>query len=323
MKNNGTYDLVSVNSARLAGLTLRLAADLLENPIARVFLAGSLIKSAGVDKLREMNPEQPPTYYPLHRCLPGSNNEVTADVESHPFKGQGAGHLSIHNYAEGYRSGRFTPEMVAENILKAIENSDDGERPLRAFIAVHTDDVLAQARASTERYRSGRSLGPLDGVPVAIKDEIDMLPYGTTVGTKFLGKRAVQQDATVVARLRSAGALLPGKTNMHEIGIGVTGLNIHHGTPRNPYNLDHHTGGSSSGSAAAVAAGLVPAALGADAGGSIRVPASLCGIVGLKPTFGRISEMGAAPLVLEHGAHWPSGCNCGRCGADLFCHCRT
>jgi Asp-tRNA(Asn)/Glu-tRNA(Gln) amidotransferase A subunit family amidase len=155
-------------------------------------------------------------------------------VESHPFKGQGAGHLSIHNYVEGYRSGRFTPEMVAENIIKAIEISDDGEKPLRAFIAVHTDDVLAQARASTERYRSGKPLGPLDGVPVAIKDEIDMLPYGTTVGTKFLGKRAVQQDATVVARLRTAGALLPGKTNMHEIGIGVTGLNIHHGTHSQP-----------------------------------------------------------------------------------------
>jgi Asp-tRNA(Asn)/Glu-tRNA(Gln) amidotransferase A subunit family amidase len=301
MKNNGAYDLVSVPSSRLAGFSLRLAADLLENPVARVFLAGSLIKSAGVDKLRELNPEQQPTFYPIHRCLPGIHNEVHIAVESHPLKCQGSVYLSIHDYVEGYRNGCFTPEMAAENILKAIETSDEGEWPLRAFIAVNADDVLAQARASTERYLSGRPLGPLDGVPVAIKDEIDMLLYGTTVGTKFLGKRAAQQDATVVARLRTAGALLPGKTNMHEIGIGVTGLNIYHGTTRNPYNLNRHTGGSSSGSAAAVAAGLVPAALGADAGGSIRVPASLCGVVGLKPTFGRVSEIGAAPLCWSMG----------------------
>jgi Asp-tRNA(Asn)/Glu-tRNA(Gln) amidotransferase A subunit family amidase len=123
-----------------------------------------------------------------------------------------------------------------------------------------------------------------------------MTPYPTTVGTAFLGKSPATTDATVVARLRAAGALLIGKANMHEIGINVTGLNPHHGTTRNPYNTNHFTGGSSSGSATAVAAGLCPVAIGADGGGSIRIPASFCGVVGLKATYGRVSEFGAAPL---------------------------
>ncbi len=156
--------------------------------------------------------------------------------------------------------------------------------------------MLEQARASTERHRVGRTLGPFDGVPVATKDEVDQVPYPTSVGTSFLGRVPAREDSTVVARMRSSGALLFGKANMHELGLGVTGLNTHHGTPRNPYAPAHHTGGSSSGPAAAVAAGLCPVAIGADGGGSIRIPSAFCGLVGLKPTYGRVSELGAAPL---------------------------
>jgi len=167
---------------------------------------------------------------------------------------------------------------------------------MRIFVAQQQDDFMAQAQASAKRYRAGKSLGPLDGVPVAVKDELDLKGYPTTVGTVFLGQESVAEDAEPVARLRAAGALLIGKTNMHEIGLGVTGINPGHGTARNPYHPDHATGGSSSGSAAAVAAGYCPLALGADGGGSVRLPASFCGVVGLKPTFGRVSERGAAPL---------------------------
>ena len=155
---------------------------------------------------------------------------------------------------------------------------------------------MAQAEAATRRWAQGQPLSLFDGVPVAVKDEVDMVPYPTTVGTRFLGQRPATEDSTVVARLRAAGALLIGKANMHEIGIVPTGLNPHHGFARNPYNPAHYTGGSSSGSAAAVAAGLCPVAIGADGGGSIRIPAALCGLVGLKSTFGRVSEYGAAPL---------------------------
>ena len=160
---------------------------------------------------------------------------------------------------------------------------------------------MKQANASAERFSKGKPLGLLDGVPVSVKDELDMLPFKTMIGTRFYSNQPPEQDATSVARLRSAGALMVGKTNMHEIGLGVTGLNIHYGTTRNPHHLDHYPGGSSSGSAAAVAAGLSPIALGCDGGGSIRIPASLCGVVGLKTTWGRISTAGSAPL------HWSIG----------------
>ncbi len=203
---------------------------------------------------------------------------------------------TVQDYARAYREGKITPEDVAHRVLEAVVSSNAAEPPLRAIIAMDREDVLRQAREATLRFQEGRALSLFDGVPVAVKDEVDMLPYPTTVGTSFLGKSPCKEDSTVVARMRAAGALMIGKANMHEIGIGVTGLNPHHGTPRNPYAPDHFTGGSSSGPGAAVAAGLCPAAIGADGGGSIRIPASFCGVVGLKPTFGRVSELGAAPL---------------------------
>jgi len=214
-----------------------------------------------------------------------------AAVESRGFH-----FATVFDYAKAYRDGKTTPEEVAQKLLDAIEASNTANPPLRAVIAVNHEDVMRQARESTQRIKAGKPLSIFDGVPVAVKDEIDMTPYSTTVGTSFLGKTPAKEDATVVARMRAAGALLVGKTNMHEIGINVTGLNPNHGTTRNPYNINHFTGGSSSGSATAVAAGLVPVAIGADGGGSIRIPASFCGVFGLKPTFGRVSELGAAPL---------------------------
>jgi len=202
----------------------------------------------------------------------------------------------IADYAEAYRSGRSSPTQVVQRLLQAVTASEQRTPPMRVFIALSEKDVLEQARHSTERVERGEARGPLEGVPIAIKDEIDVAGYPTTVGTSFLGSSPAQGDATVVARLRAAGALIVGKTNMHEVGLGVTGINPHHGSARNPYAPAHVTGGSSSGSAAAVAAGLCPAAVGADGGGSVRIPAALCGVAGLKPTFGRVSEAGAAPL---------------------------
>jgi Asp-tRNA(Asn)/Glu-tRNA(Gln) amidotransferase A subunit family amidase len=191
----------------------------------------------------------------------------------------------------------MTPSQVAARFVAQWHASDAHARPLRAFIAVREDDLAAQAEASTLRWKAGKPLGPWDGVPVAVKDEMHAAGYPMTVGTRVLGGARSEYDATVVARMRAAGALIVGKANMHEIGINVTGLNPHHGTTRNPYDDACHTGGSSSGPATAVASGLVPVAIGADGGGSIRIPSAFCGLVGIKPTFGRISEHGAAPLV--------------------------
>ena len=294
------YDASTPNIPRLAGKRLRAFATLLETPGASAPLIATVRKNAGITDFLSQHVDDPPLYYPHHEApatTPPPTQDVSTWFEALPdMKPAGIHPPRARDYTEAYREGRTTPTRVAQRVIEAIAAADDSERPLRAFIASDPEDILEQAEASTRRWQEGRPLSPLDGVPVAVKDELDQAPYGTTVGTRFLGQRAAQEDATAVARLRAAGALLVGKTNMHEIGISVTGVNPHHGVARNPYNPRHITGGSSSGSAAAVAAGIVPIALGVDGGGSIRIPAALCGVVGLMPTFGRVSEYGSAPL---------------------------
>jgi Asp-tRNA(Asn)/Glu-tRNA(Gln) amidotransferase A subunit family amidase len=290
-----TYDLVSLKLPKLGTAGLRTLTRLLENPLTGPRLIEKLKRDAGLTVVRRDTPPEVPTFFPLHGP---DERPVPPMVAVEPSAPPGFQFPGLDDYTEAYRAGTTTPEQIAERFFAQRELSEhDGARPpLKAFIAVNRADLMGQARASTERWRVGRALGPFDGVPIAVKDEIDQAGYPTTVGTKFLGRSPAHEDATVVARLRAAGALLVGKANMHEIGINVTGLNPHHGTTRNPYDDACHTGGSSSGPATAVAAGLVPVAIGADGGGSIRIPAAFCGLVGIKATFGRVSEYGAAPL---------------------------
>jgi aspartyl-tRNA(Asn)/glutamyl-tRNA(Gln) amidotransferase subunit A len=169
---------------------------------------------------------------------------------------------------------------------------------LRAFITVCADSALESARAAEADLMAGRVVGRLHGVPWAPKDLYSTRGIRTTGGSKILADSVPSEDSTVVARLARAGAILLGKLNMHEFAYGPEGLNAHYGDARNPWSADAHriTGGSSSGSGAAVAAGLAPGSLGSDTGGSIRIPASLCGITGLKPTYGRVSRAGVLPL---------------------------
>jgi Asp-tRNA(Asn)/Glu-tRNA(Gln) amidotransferase A subunit family amidase len=301
MSTQTAYDLESVKMPYLAGLPLRLLVGLIESPITRWMLIGKLLQQAGITKLRELELDDPPTFLPLYP--PGGDahkRHRPADVDRFlrvprvPAKGYVF--PGVRDFVEAFHAGDTTPEEVAERALTAIRESDERTPALRAFVAMDADQVMCMAKDSTQRHRQGKPLGPLDGVPVAIKDELDVVPFPTTVGTRFLGSVPAKEDSTVVSRLRTAGAVILGKTNMHEIGIGVTGHNPHHGTVRNPHDLDHYPGGSSSGSAAAVAAGLTPIAVGADGGGSIRTPSSFCGVIGLKPTYGRVSEFGAFPL---------------------------
>jgi Asp-tRNA(Asn)/Glu-tRNA(Gln) amidotransferase A subunit family amidase len=270
-----------------------------ESPL-RGLLIPSLFQTCGITCLREQTIDDPPTLRPIHQAGQAkSEPQAIPDTEwphAPAAPAPGFHFATVHDYAQAYREGKITPAEVACRVVDAIEAGDDARPPLRAFVAVNRDGVMAQAQKATERIKCGQALSVFDGVPVAVKDELDMVPYPTTVGTAFLGKSPCVEDSTVVARMRATGALLIGKANMHEIGIGITGLNPIHGTPRNPYDPHRHTGGSSSGPGAAVAAGLCPVAIAADGGGSIRIPASFCGIVGLKPTYGRISEYGAAPL---------------------------
>ncbi len=291
------YDLHAINLPKLTGFGLNAFTAAVENPLSRSLLLPSLLDNGGIPKLRRMVLDEPPTYYAL---VPPASGVAAPPAEqtafepgSHPADFP---YRTVSDYAAAYRQGGLSPLEAAEAVLKAIDASEQGEAPLRAFIAINRDDVLAQAKAAGERIAAGRALGPLDGVPVAIKDEMDCLPYPTRVGTTFLGTAPAARDATVVARLRAAGALVVGKLNMHEIGINPNGFNLHYGAVRNPYDDQRDPGGSSSGPAAAVSAGLVPLATGADGGGSIRIPAALCGVVGLMATFGRVSEAGSAPL---------------------------
>ena len=294
-----TYDLKSVKLPYLSGAALKLFVKLIEGPL-RGLLIPSLFKSSGITWMRAQKFDEAPTTNPLtYTGTLALKDQAVPEREwpSRPApRAPGFHFASVQDYARAYREGSLTPLDVAKRALHAIETSNASQPALRAIIAVDREDVLEQARLSTERIKAHKPLSVFDGVPVAVKDEMDMRPYPTTVGTRFLGRSPCTEDATAVARLRAAGALLIGKANMHEIGIGVTGLNPNTGTTRNPYNPDHFTGGSSSGPGTAVAAGLCPVAIGADGGGSIRIPASFCGTVGLKPTFGRISEHGAFPL---------------------------
>ncbi len=182
---------------------------------------------------------------------------------------------------------------LTEAYLNRIAASDDR---FNSFITITPEHALAQARAADDELARGLRRGPLHGIPVALKDLYDTAGIRTTAGSTFFADRVPATDARAVTLLYQAGAVLLGKLNMHEWALGVTNINPHYGPSRNPWDTARITGGSSGGAAAALAAGLCLGALGSDTGGSIRIPASLCGIVGLKPTYGRVSLQGVVPL---------------------------
>src|SRR5262245_55433727 len=185
--------------------------------------------------------------------------------------------------------GDITAETVTRSYLDAIRRRDP---QVKAFLHVDENDALEQARAIDRRRKNGEPLGPLAGVPVAVKDVLCTRGQPTTCGSKVLQRFVPPYDAHVVTRLRQADAVLIGKTNMDEFAMGSSTENSAYQTTRNPWDPERIPGGSSGGSAAAVAACAAPLALGTDTGGSVRQPASLCGVVGLKPTYGRVSRFG-------------------------------
>lgn len=194
---------------------------------------------------------------------------------------------------------KISPVELTKYFLALIEQHNPA---LHAYLTVVRESALAAAQASEKRFRAGRSRGPLDGIPISLKDNIWTRGIRTTAGSKFLGNFVPEEDATVAAKLANAGAVLLGKTNLHEFAYGITTGNPHYGAAHNPWDTKRIPGGSSGGSAAAIAAGLCVASVGTDTGGSIRIPAALCGVVGLKPTFGRVSVYGTVPLCpsLDH-----------------------
>lgn len=302
-----TYERKPLKAPRLAGNTFRAAIAAIESPIGNALRDRSL-NDMGFGELRRETIDAPTAPLPV---LPigewWGKAPALEPIVDHAERGPGFAFESIADFRRAYRERRTDPVQVAERVAAVIEESDRHSPPMRFLIAHQKDDLMRQAQEAKERLDRGAPLSPLDGVPVGVKDEVDMIPYPTTAGTKVHGGTRATHDAASVFRLRAAGALLFGKCNMFEIGINPLGHNPHWGACRNPYHPGHDTGGSSSGSAASVAAGLAPLSLGADGGGSIRVPASFCGVVGLKATFGRVSEHGAAPLCWSVGHLGPIG----------------
>jgi aspartyl-tRNA(Asn)/glutamyl-tRNA(Gln) amidotransferase subunit A len=201
--------------------------------------------------------------------------------------------LSIGTLAARIAALEVSPVEVVEAALARIEAR---EPDLNAFISVERDEARRTAVAADTAIRKGRYRGPLHGVPVAIKDLFAVRGRRTTFGSPYFAGGVADEDATVVRRLRRAGAIVIGYTNLDELAFGSTTDNPHFGPTRNPWDMRDHAGGSSGGSAAAVAAGMAFGALGSDTGVSIRQPAACCGIVGLKPTAGLVSKRGALPL---------------------------
>src|SRR6266849_6713478 len=197
-------------------------------------------------------------------------------------------YLSIQEASEELRSGLRTPTELLAETLERIEQLDSR---IHAFITVMRDQAFEEAEKAENEQRTGLFRGPLHGIPIGVKDLIAVKNVRLTAGSKVLADHVSQEDATVVEQLRRAGAVIIGKTNTHEFAYGTY-------TPptRNPWDLTHIPGGSSGGSAAAVAAGMCLGSIGSDTGGSIRIPSACCGVTGLKPTYGRVSTFGVIPL---------------------------
>jgi aspartyl-tRNA(Asn)/glutamyl-tRNA(Gln) amidotransferase subunit A len=206
--------------------------------------------------------------------------------------------LTVEAFGRLWRAGQITSTEVTDGCLRRIAE----HRQLNAFILVMADEARAQAREADRELAAGIDRGPLHGVPISIKDLLDVRGTPTTAASRVREGHLAVDDAPVIARLRQGGAVFVGKTNLHEFAFGTTNEDSAFGPARNPHDPDRSPGGSSGGSAASVAAGMALATIGTDTGGSIRIPAAACGVVGLKPTYGEISTQGVVPLspALDH-----------------------
>ncbi|KAJ9656031.1 hypothetical protein H2201_008674 [Coniosporium apollinis] len=294
------------------GLALHYGASVISSFGA---IQSFLYNNAGFSKLRKF-PEledvacrYDPAVIPVAGPSPTQQYTQTADLRA-PAQDVPGRFYSIQDFHDAYKSGRLTPSAVVEALLPLIRR--DVEKPSEhsiAFLDTKVELVRQAAEASTRRYKEGKPLGCLDGVPVAVKDEVDLKGYKKCLGSKKDFTNKLDETSWCVTKWEEQGAVVLGKLNMHELGLDTTNNNPNYGTPRNPFNEHYYTGGSSGGSGYAVGAGLIPFALGADGGGSIRIPSSFCGIFGLKTSHGRISGRPTPSLAGTTGVLGPMAAN--------------
>ncbi len=302
-----SYRRDDVKAPRLSGLALKAFVSAVESPMGGSLL-DKLVHDSGFGRFRAEPCDAPPTQavLPLTHVAPQEAAGAVALAQRATAKANEGTLETVAAFGAAYRAGRADPVSVMRRLNLEIDRLDGRDERMGWFISRRTEQMLRDAEVSAAHLHAGTARSVFEGVPVVLKDEVDLAGVATTLGTKFL-KTPATADSAVAARLKAAGAIIVGKANMNEIGINPIGLNPHHGVARNPWNRHRITGGSSSGSAAVVAAGLCPVSIGADGGGSIRIPAGLCGVVGLKATFGRIPESGVPPLCWNVGHVGPLG----------------
>jgi aspartyl-tRNA(Asn)/glutamyl-tRNA(Gln) amidotransferase subunit A len=285
------FDQIKLPKGRISGRALSALVTAVRHTPARGPLAQLLRADLGIDRARALPAEArgglPLTTAPLRARSEQGRPSESLGVPQHLGLPRSAAALQA-----AYRRGSRDPVQVTERALsaaRALSNQSPTLGPLSAY-----DDESAHAAAleSRERFKAGVPKSALDGVPIAIKEEVNQRGLRARLGTSFLPHDPATQDARAVARLRAAGAVIIGQTPMTEFGLSPVGANQHRRMPRNPHDRSRLAGGSSTGSAVAVATGVTPVSLGCDGGGSIRIPAALCGVFGLKPTFGRIPAVG-------------------------------
>ncbi|RAL23077.1 amidase [Lujinxingia litoralis] len=275
---------------RLTGPALTIARKAAESPAGALILRKRAMADFGIDRLLELPASSRGTLrfdpQPLQsRRKRGWNDQKLDPPSTTP------GRTTMAALARAYRSGESSPVEVLERIQQQLATRTLGESTHSPFVCTDFERALDAAAASHKRLQAGNALGPLDGIPIPIKDQVDMQGMPVRCGTSYFNPRS-ESDGHVIAHLRNAGALLYGRTHTTEWGMNPSGFSPHFAMPRNVYSRHHGAGGSSTGSAVAVALGLAPVALGSDGGGSIRIPSALNGLLGIKPTFGRIGRTG-------------------------------
>lgn len=276
-------------SGRLSGKSLALAARALRRPKLAAIGADVLRRELGITSLAALRvgPEiLEPDIAPRAARAPRSLSSIANTPESQVWA------TTAEALTRGYRQRRFSPDELLTRVLAEADRLSDRQPWLRCLWVRDEQGARDAARASTERYARAQPLGPLDGVPLVVTEQLAVTGLPRRVGNGLPSDALMEYDAAIVARLRAEGAIIVGQTAMTELGLSPLGVNSKRPALRNPHHVERIAGGSATGAAIAVSVGLTPLAIGADGGGSIRVPAALCGVFGLKPSFGRLSRAG-------------------------------